>query len=325
MDRNCEIVRDLLPLYVDDICSPASRELVENHVGVCGECAGMLLRLKCREPDAALAAEKERVITRQARFFRRKSAVVGTVFASVLMVPVLVCLIVNLAVGQGLSWFFIVLSALLVAASVLVVPLMVPQYRFPLTFAAFCASLVLLFGVCCLYSGGRWFFIASFASLFGLTVLLGPVLAACEPIRSRFPRSRWILLLGADTLLYALMMLSIGAASRSPQSSSIAFAVSLPVLLTVWLIFAVCRWLPLHRLIRAGIVFGILGAAFSFGDLAVGALLRSPVPFPRFSPLVWNTATYSGNIQWLTFFGFLAVGLLLTVLGLIYRSKEVKK
>ena len=28
MNRQCEIVQDLLPLYVDDICSPASREMI---------------------------------------------------------------------------------------------------------------------------------------------------------------------------------------------------------------------------------------------------------------------------------------------------------
>lgn len=42
MNEQCEIVRDLLPMYVDDVCSPASREMVGEHVKTCGECAAML-------------------------------------------------------------------------------------------------------------------------------------------------------------------------------------------------------------------------------------------------------------------------------------------
>jgi len=39
---NCEIIRDLLPLYHDGACSPASRALVEEHVAACGECRDIL-------------------------------------------------------------------------------------------------------------------------------------------------------------------------------------------------------------------------------------------------------------------------------------------
>ena len=35
MNRDCEIVQDLLPLYVDGICSHSSAELVETHVRDC--------------------------------------------------------------------------------------------------------------------------------------------------------------------------------------------------------------------------------------------------------------------------------------------------
>ena len=325
MTESCDIVRDLLPLYVDDVCSPESRKLIDAHVGGCPDCAALLSCLRQNELTQAIIEEKSSVIGAQARFMRRKSAVVGTVFGAILLVPVLVCLIVNLAAGHALDWFFIVLASLLVAASVLVVPLMVPKYRFPLTFAAFAASLVLLFVVCCLYTGGRWFFIASSAALFGLAVVLGPVLIACEPIRTALGPSRGTLLLAADTVLFALMMTAIGFTVRSGSYVRLAFAFSLCGLLLVWAVYAVCRFLPVRPLIRAGLVSVLLGAVFAFGDWGIGLLLRSPVPFPRFSPTVWNTATYVWNVQWLTFFGFLAVGVLLILLGLIIPKKEKQK
>ena len=43
---NCNIVRDLIPSYVDDICSDESRELVEKHIKECEECRKMVASMK---------------------------------------------------------------------------------------------------------------------------------------------------------------------------------------------------------------------------------------------------------------------------------------
>lgn len=36
--KTCEIVRDLLPLYIDGVCMEGSRELVEEHLKICEAC-----------------------------------------------------------------------------------------------------------------------------------------------------------------------------------------------------------------------------------------------------------------------------------------------
>lgn len=41
-DNNCDIVIDLIPLYIDDAASDGSRELVEKHVKNCKECKRVL-------------------------------------------------------------------------------------------------------------------------------------------------------------------------------------------------------------------------------------------------------------------------------------------
>lgn len=43
---NCEIIRDLIPSYVDGICSQSSREAVEEHVEECEECRASLETLR---------------------------------------------------------------------------------------------------------------------------------------------------------------------------------------------------------------------------------------------------------------------------------------
>ena len=43
---NCNIIKDLLPLYHDDVISEESRELVEEHLKTCLECRNMLEDIK---------------------------------------------------------------------------------------------------------------------------------------------------------------------------------------------------------------------------------------------------------------------------------------
>ena len=36
--NNCEIIKDLLPMYIDGLCSPTSNTLVEQHLSTCKQC-----------------------------------------------------------------------------------------------------------------------------------------------------------------------------------------------------------------------------------------------------------------------------------------------
>ncbi|MDE7418052.1 MAG: zf-HC2 domain-containing protein, partial [Lachnospiraceae bacterium] len=46
---NCNIIRDLLPSYVDNICSEDSRCLIEEHISDCEQCRTQLELLKATE------------------------------------------------------------------------------------------------------------------------------------------------------------------------------------------------------------------------------------------------------------------------------------
>ena len=47
MDKvHCNIIQDLLPLYADNVVSPESEEMVENHLSHCAECQGVLDEIK---------------------------------------------------------------------------------------------------------------------------------------------------------------------------------------------------------------------------------------------------------------------------------------
>ncbi len=48
MNKDCGVIKDLIPLYVDDICSKESREKVEEHVEHCPDCLMTLERMKSK-------------------------------------------------------------------------------------------------------------------------------------------------------------------------------------------------------------------------------------------------------------------------------------
>ena len=43
---DCDIIRDLLPLYVDDVVSDATRQAVDDHLAGCPSCQQELVRLQ---------------------------------------------------------------------------------------------------------------------------------------------------------------------------------------------------------------------------------------------------------------------------------------
>ena len=220
MNNECSVVRDLLPLYADDVCSAASREFVEKHLPECPECTAELEKLRSHEIENDLQNERTQVIEYQAKRFKRRSTAAGAVVAGIFMIPILVCLIVTMARGMNLGAFFIVLGGMAVAASLTVVPLTVPEDKLFWTFCAFCVTLVLLLGIIALSNGGSWFFIAASASLFGLAAGFLPFVVKARPVRELTGDfSRPLLVLAVDVILFANMMNMISLHSKSVYST----------------------------------------------------------------------------------------------------------
>lgn len=313
MKYNCDVIRDLLPLYIDGVASEKSAELVREHLAECEKCASLVPEMQSEEVEKAVSEEKADVLRNQAKYFKKKSAFAGAVIAGIFSVPVLVCLVVNLATGAGLSWFFIVLASLLCAASLTVVPLTVPAKKFASAAGSFAASLTLLLGVVCLYTGGGWFFVAASASLFGLSVALLPAVFKNLGI---LEGRKAIVSLAADTLLFAAMMLSIGFFTEIPRFFRITAAISAVPALLVWLTVITARYIGKNKLTKAGIITALAGICYFFAPWTVNAVMGNIAPLPHFSLV-------SGG--WRVMLAALAVGAVLTAIGIIVTKKRGNK
>jgi len=207
MKTDCEIIRDLLPLYVDDICSDRSREMVDEHLQECPACSDMLQKLQKTDIENNLKEEKQDVISYGIRQFKKLSATVGSTVSGALLIPILAVLVLNLVAGSAMGWFFIVLAAMAVAASLIVVPIMVPEDKLFWTFCAFTVSLILLLGVTCIVTRGNWFWVASSAVLFGFSVCFLPFAIKAKPVQKWLgDRNRALVVLGVDAVLFLNMM-----------------------------------------------------------------------------------------------------------------------
>ncbi len=234
MKHSCEVIRDLLPLYADDACSDESRKMVNEHLEECSECGEMLKRLQNSEIEQGLQTEKQDVLTYAVRQFKRRTATVGSTVSGVFMIPILVCLIINLTIGSAMGWFLIVLAALAVAASLIVVPIVVPENKLFWTFCAFTASLLILLGVTCLVSRGNWFWLVSSCVLFGLAVPFLPFVVRAKPLKKWIGKSnKFLLVLTADTVLFLNMLNVIRLHGRSGNGFMMTIGVAAGVALVV--------------------------------------------------------------------------------------------
>ena len=47
---HCNIIKDLLPLYIDDVCSEESKEIIETHILNCEDCRSEVISMKSDIP-----------------------------------------------------------------------------------------------------------------------------------------------------------------------------------------------------------------------------------------------------------------------------------
>ncbi len=90
------------------------------------------------------------------------------------IIALAVCFICNISISHNLSWFFIVLTALMTLASLTLLPLLIEKKRGLITLIAFTISLILLLLTCSIYTSGTWFVISIVSLLFGLSIIFLP-------------------------------------------------------------------------------------------------------------------------------------------------------
>lgn len=125
------------------------------------------------------------------------------------------CLIGNLVGDHALTWFWIVLAAEALCASLTLLPTFLPENRrWPGTLGGFVAALLLLLLVCCLYYGDQWFPVAAAGVLFGFGLVFLPWVLRALPLPESLAHRKALVYVTTELvlllLLYAACRLDLG-------------------------------------------------------------------------------------------------------------------
>ena len=108
----CEIVRDLLPLYVDGMVSDVSKKSIDNHLEHCTECSEIYHDMACHlemETPSTEISDVKRFLNKTKKMYLLYG------LGCLSFIAILVCLIVDLAVNKGITWSLIAGSSCLFA------------------------------------------------------------------------------------------------------------------------------------------------------------------------------------------------------------------
>lgn len=83
MNKECEIVRDLLPLYAEGMTSDASNEFIEEHLKNCPECTELLKDMREAPQPEPLRKQSELPLKALSKTYRRKNRSLAVLIASI--------------------------------------------------------------------------------------------------------------------------------------------------------------------------------------------------------------------------------------------------
>lgn len=127
MDISCEVIRDLLPLYHDGVCSKESAKLVEDHLQSCLQCREEWIQMQ-EETSTVKNIDEAKLIQKTAQVWKKKrkaSFLKGALVISLLACAV--CIVAFQVIGSyvaldgtlvepfgfiPLAWLFLFLSSI---------------------------------------------------------------------------------------------------------------------------------------------------------------------------------------------------------------------
>lgn len=180
-------------------------------------------------------------------------------------IAILTCFIVNLAVSKTLSWFWIVLSALLLAFTFTNLPLILKKHKLILLPLSSYLALVLLLGVCCIYTGGNWFWIPTLSTLLGLIMIFAPIYIANYDFFGKIRKYNDFISVAIDFVFLGILLVVINIFTlvNGYNNTWWVLSIALPIVAVVYLILNLLlsiRFLKINRFLKTSIILFLCNA-----------------------------------------------------------------
>ena len=309
----CGIIQDLLPLYYDDVCTPASKELVQRHLEHCVTCRALYEELKDHSVDRVIETESRQVLERHARKERTAAWKAGLIISVLLLVPVILTFLFSIAVGGGLGVFSVTTASMLLVAALTAVPLMTEQKKLTKSILAGIFALLLILFFVDRMNGGGQFLLLSIPTIFGLSVPLFPFVIRGLALPPVLSDKKALLTMVWDTAWLFLTIFTVCHHSGDVEGLRAGTLISVILMTGVWLVFLTARYLPANRWIKAGLISLITGIWMAFSSDAYGLIAEHKRQLTILAA-DFSDWTSTWNINANTYLLFLAAGILLGIL-----------
>ena len=259
-----------------------------------------------------------RKMKQEARKFRVIRSTWIRVPTALYAVALLTCFICNLAVNHTLSWFFVVLAALLCAYTFVPTVSCFFESKKLLVFSVSTyLSICLLLFTCAVYTDGlSWFLTACIGVLMGYVLVFGPILLS----NTEYARHKFVISLTLIFALTVLMMLHIClwrpfALGRAILVAAYGFA---PAIISAY----ICTF-HLDAFLKAGICTSTSAVMFYFANYVITLLFDSSVNHYQVDFHDWEQCI-NGNIQLISLISLLLMSIVFIGIG-IFRIRKSKQ
>lgn len=278
-------------------------------------------------------ARKEKV---QAKRWRTISFTWSLFFYISYGIALVPCFICDLAINKGLTWFWIVLSALILSFTFTNLPKHIKKHKLILVPLSMYLALCLLLGVCCIYSNGSWFWIASLSVLLGMVIIFMPICISKYKAFERIKKYNDFVSIGIDFIVLNLLLVVIYAftISNGYVNYNWYLKLALPISSFVYVFLNVLvsvRFLKINKLLKTSIILFLIDVLYlvvpfiKVNDFALQTEINQTNIFKADFSNWAVDITLENNVQCIIFLTMLALAVIFFITGLVKLLKKKRE
>ena len=232
-------------------------------------------------------------------------------------VALITCFICNLAVNYTLSWFFIVLAALICAYTFVptVTCFFETKKLLAFTVSTYLSICLLLFA-CAVYTNGlSWFLTACIGILMGYVLLFGPILLS----KTNYSRYKFIISFTVTFVLTVLMMIHIRIWQLFMLGNAIILAAYGFVPVIACAVICIFSFDAFHK---AGICTTIIGITLYCANHVIATLFGPSDNNPYQVDFQNWEQCLDGNVQFIMLMLFLLMSVILFIIGFLRARRN---
>ena len=244
-------------------------------------------------------------------------------------VALIPCFICNLAIDKMLSWFWVVVAALLLSFTFTNLPKLIRKNRLLWIPLSMLSALYLLLAVCAIYSKGDWFWVAVLSILLGFVIVFTPIYLAHYKIFAKVRKYNDFITVGVAFILLNILLITCNfySVANGYVEKHWYLKIGLPVTVSVYAIlnvFLSVRFLKINRFLKTSVVLFLINLLYCILPVVHMQKNLEEFKFYKADFSKWSAELFiERNIHCIVFLTIALLGVIFLIVGII-RNKRKK-